>query len=471
MKTNARTGTVLLSIATAIVSLTAPSRAEDAAATPAETPAQHDARMGWWRDARFGMFVHWGLYSGLAGTWQGKTVGTHGGMEWIEDLVGADTDTYAKAAIPLFQPKPDFAKDWAALAKSAGCRYVVFTTKHHEGFALHDSKVSTYTAGAVLHRDLVKEIVGALHEQGLRVGFYHSLIDWHHDQYEYNRSKQLPHPLRGKPYPNGTRDQAKYLEYLFGEVNELMSNYGPVDVLWWDYSAEDFGGEEAWHAFELMKLVREKQPNIVMNNRLFRTAEAGWTGMGTANYANHLNTRFGDFVTPEQHIPATGMPGVDWETCMTINTTWGYSDHDHNWKSSETLIHNLVDVVSKGGNYLLNIGPKGDGTIPTEIVTRMHDIGAWMDVNGDSIYGTTANPLGPVAWGRVTAKPGKLYLHIFNWPADGKLLVPVKAGGPATFLAGDKYGAITVKSTDAGTELTLPGKAVDPVDTVVVLNQ
>ena len=156
---------------------------------------------------------------------------------------------------------------------------------------------------------------------------------------------------------------------------------------------------------------------------------------------------------------------------MTINTTWGYSDHDHNWKSSETLIHNLVDVVSKGGNYLLNIGPKGDGTIPTEIVTRMHDIGAWMDVNGDSIYGTTANPLGPVAWGRVTAKPGKLYLHIFNWPADGKLLVPVKAGGPATFLAGDKYGAITVKSTDAGTELTLPGKAVDPVDTVVVLNQ
>ena len=166
------------------------------------------------------------------------------------------------------------------------------------------------------------------------------------------------------------------------------------------------------------------------------------------------------------------MPGVDWETCMTMNTTWGYSDHDHKWKTSETLIHNLVDVVSKGGNYLLNIGPKGDGTIPQESIQAMHDIGAWMDVNNESIYGTTANPLGAVTWGRITAKPGKLYLHIFDWPADGKLPVPVKTTGAAptaAFLAGDKYGAITVKSTDAGTELTLPGQAVSPVDTVVVL--
>lgn len=469
MNINTRSRTILLTLATALVTLAAPVRAADAV----ETPAQHDARMSWWRAARFGMFVHWGLYSGLAGTWQGKTVGTSGGMEWLEEYVKADTATYAQAAIPLFKPNPDFAKDWAALAKTAGCRYVVFTTKHHEGFALHDSQVSTYAAGAVLHRDLVKEIVSALHQQGLRVGFYHSVIDWHHDQYEYNRSQQLPHPLHGQPYPNGPRDHAKYLAYLFGEVNELMSNYGPVDVVWWDYSAQDFQGQEAWHAFDLMKLVRAKQPNIIMNNRLFRTSDAGWTSMSTAGYANHLDTKYGDFVTPEQHIPATGMPGVDWETCMTMNTTWGYSDHDHNWKSSETLIHNLVDVVSKGGNYLLNIGPKGDGTIPAESIQAMHDIGAWMDVNHESIYGTTANPLGAVAWGRITAKPGQLYLHIFDWPADGKLPVPVKTTGDAptaAFLAGAKSGAITVHSTDAGTELTLPGQAISRVDTVVVLS-
>ncbi len=166
-----------------------------------ETSAERDARMQWWREARFGMFVHWGLYSGLAGTWDGKPVGTEGGMEWIQQRVKADTDTYAKAAIPLFKPKPGFAREWARLAKAGGAKYVVFTTKHHDGFALHDSAVSDYDAGSVLHRDLVKEIVEALHAEGLRVGFYHSVIDWHHDQYEYARSKQLPHPLKGQPVP------------------------------------------------------------------------------------------------------------------------------------------------------------------------------------------------------------------------------------------------------------------------------
>ena len=218
-----------------------------------ETAAQRDARMKWWRDARFGMFVHWGLYSGLAGTWEGKAVGTRGGMEWIQNHVKADTGAYAAAAIPLFRPKPGFARGWARLAKEAGCHYLVFTSKHHEGFALHDSKVSDYDAGSVLQRDLVKEIVQAARAEGLRIGFYHSVIDWHHDQYAYALSKQLPHPLKGNPYPNGECDHSNSQAFLRQQVEELVSNYGKVDVLWWDYSAEDFQGQEAWRAFDLLR--------------------------------------------------------------------------------------------------------------------------------------------------------------------------------------------------------------------------
>ncbi len=440
---------------------------------PAETPDQRDARMRWWREARFGMFVHWGLYSGLAGTWDGKAVGTRGGMEWIQNHVKADTETYAQAAIPLFKPKPGFANEWAQLAKDAGCRYLVFTSKHHEGFALHDSKVSEYDAGSVLHRDLVREIVEAARAQGLRVGFYHSVIDWHHDQYAYALSKQLPHPLKGKPYPNGQRDHAKYQAFLRQQVDELVSNYGQVDVLWWDYSSQDFQGQEAWRAFDLLRLVRERQPQIIMNNRLFRSPEAGWASMGTDGYLPHLDPQYGDFITPEQHIPATGMPGVDWETCMTMNTTWGYSAHDHAWKSDRELIRNLIDIASKGGNYLLNIGPKGDGSVPEQSVHALHAIGAWLKKNGDAIYATTANPLGPVAWGRITARPGGLYLHVFDWPADGKLVVPVRSiegRVRARFLAEQNRASLSVRVGDSALAIEVPPQAPDPVATVIQLD-
>jgi alpha-L-fucosidase len=440
-------------------------------ATP-ETRAQRDARMAWFREARFGMFVHWGLYSGLAGTWEGKPVGTKGGMEWIQQRVKADTDTYAKRAIPLFKPTADFARQWASLAKAAGCRYVVFTTKHHDGFALHDSKVSDYDAGSVLNRDLVREIVTALRAEGLRVGFYHSVIDWHHDQYEYARSKQLPHPLKGQPYPNGTRTHAKYLDYLHAEVQELVSNYGPLDVLWWDYSAQDFQGDEAWRAFDLMKLVRTHQPGVLMNNRLFRNVEAGWTGMGTDSTIPQLDPKYGDILTPEQHIPATGMPGVDWETCMTLNTTWGYSEHDHAWKSDETLIRNLVDIASKGGNYLLNIGPKGDGTVPEESIKSMQAIGAWMKINGTAIYGTTASPFAKLTWGRCTRRTTPagttLFLHVFDAPADGKLVVPgLKSPVTKACLLADGK-PLTTATAGRDTVISLPTLGASPVTVVAV---
>ncbi|MHC1770021.1 MAG: alpha-L-fucosidase [Verrucomicrobiia bacterium] len=438
-----------------------------------ETPTERDARMRWWREARFGMFVHWGLYSGLAGTWEGEAVATRGGMEWIQNQVRADTETYAKAAIPLFRPRPGFAQEWARLAREAGCKYLVFTTKHHEGFALHDSKVTDYDAGSVLQRDLVREIVDAARAEGLRVGFYHSVIDWHHDQYAYGLSKQLPHPLKGKPYPNGERDHAKYQDFLRQQVEELVSNYGKLDVLWWDYSAQDFQGQAAWRAFDLLRLARERQPAIVMNNRLFRSPEAGWASMGTEGYLPRLDPQYGDFITPEQHIPATGMPGVDWETCMTMNTTWGYSDHDHAWKSDQVLIRNLIDIASKGGNYLLNIGPKGDGSVPEPSVKSLAAIGAWMKKNGESIYATTPNPLGSVAWGRITAKPGRLFLHVFDWPAAGKLVVPAKSVQgkvSARFLSENSRAPLEVRNTDQGCVIELGAKAPDPIATVVQLD-
>ncbi|MCL4193713.1 MAG: alpha-L-fucosidase [Thermoguttaceae bacterium] len=441
----------------------------------AETKAERDARMQWWREARFGMFVHWGLYSGLGGTWEGKAVGTSGGMEWIQQRVGVDTETYAAKAIPLFKPTADFAQAWAKLAKEAGCRYVVFTSKHHEGFALHDSAMGEFDAGSVLGRDLVKEIVDAVRAEGLRVGFYHSVIDWHHDQYAYARSKQLPHPLRGKPYPNGKRDHSKYLAYLHGQVAELVSNYGPIDILWWDYSSQDFQGQEAWRAIDLMHMVRDKQPGIIMNNRLFRIPEAGFSGMGTGAITASMDPRYGDFITPEQHIPATGMPGVDWETCMTLNTTWGYSEHDHAWKSDQTLIRNLIDIASKGGNYLLNIGPKGDGSLTPETVKAMQAIGRWMRVNGESIYGTEASPLADLGWGRATRKKladgsERLYLHVFDWPADGKLVVPVGAEKPRASLLADGTKLAATAAHDTVT-IAVPALAPDKTATVVVLDR
>jgi alpha-L-fucosidase len=473
--------------AQAAVSASPSPKPDSAPAVAEETKAQRDMRMAWWRDARFGMFIHWGLYSGLAGTWNGRPLESKkGGMEWIQQFVKADTDTYAAAAFPKFKPVPGFAREWMKLAKEAGCRYVVFTTKHHEGFALHDSKDGDFNAGKKLNRDLVKEIVEAARAEGLKVGFYHSLIDWHDANYDYTRAKGLPYPLAGKT-PATPRDHSKYLDHLHAQVGELLTNYGPVDVLWWDFSSKDFQGDEAWRAGDLMRMVRSKQPGIIMNNRLYAASTLNAAKDEHATF----NTAHGDFSTPEQRIPQNGMPGVDWESCMTLNTTWGYSDHDHAWKSVETLIRNLCDIASKGGNYLLNIGPKGDGTIPAETVTLMKGIGAWMKVNSGAIYGTTATPFGAEAgsfsptekdkkgepvfkteWSwRATQKPGHLYLILFKWPTDGKFSVPAFAHSitGATLLA-DPSAKLTVSQDGKGVTVSgLPAKAPDAIASVIDL--
>ena len=432
-----------------------------------EVDADRDTRMAWWREARFGMFVHWGLYSGLAGTWNGKPVPRDRNLEHSQRVVQADTYTYAAQAIPKFQPKAGFATAWAKLAKDAGCQYVVFTTKHHEGFALHDSKLTQFDAGDILNRDLVKEITGALREQGLKVGFYHSLIDWHHPQYDYTRAKFPPYPEDGKRLTIGPRDHGRYVAYLHGQVDELLSNYGKVDVLWWDYSSIGFDGDEAWQAGKLMAMCRDKQPHILMNNRLFRRPEAGFGMDGGADLSRPISPAFGDFATPEQHIPATGLPGIDWETCMTLNHTWGYSEHDHDWKSSRTIIRNLIDIASKGGNYLLNIGPKGDGSIPKESVECLAAVGKWMKTNAEAIRGTTASPLGKTPFeGRLTTKGQIHYAHLFSRPESGSIELPFQITR-ATLLADGSR--LEVVPNGASTTIHLPAALPDHDATVIRL--
>jgi len=434
----------------------------------AETKEERDARMKWWREARFGMFVHWGLYSGLAGTWKGKPVGTRGGMEWIQQRVRVDTWEYAHEAVPRFRPRPGFADAWAKLAKEAGCRYVVFTTKHHEGFCLFNSQYTTYDAYDLVGRDLCREIVDALRREGLKVGFYHSVIDWHHPQYDYVKANRLPHPLKGRPSPNGPRNHSIYVDYLHHQARELFTDYGQVDIIWWDYSKKGNDGP-FWRSDELMAMARRLQPRIISNNRLYHIPNI--ERKDSVGRLKSWKPEHGDFTTPEQTIPSTGIPGVDWEVCMTMNTTWGYSEHDHAWKSNETLIRNLVDIVSKGGNYLLNIGPKGNGSIPKESIEAMHAIGRWMAVNGEAIYSTTASPFERPPWGRYTKKPGRLYAHIFEWPASGTLEIPLRGKkiSRAYLLADRDRNPLSVRTGPAGVTITLPPRAPDPIVSVVAV--
>jgi alpha-L-fucosidase len=353
-------------------------------------------KMDWWKDAKFGMFIHWGLYSVPAGEYNGQEIGGIG--EWIMNNAKIPVNEYAQYATQ-FNPTNFNANEWVKLAKNAGVKYIVITSKHHDGFALFDSKVSDYDImdATPFKRDIIKEMAEACKKEGIAFGLYYSQAqDWH-----------VPGgaAIGGHWDKVQDGDMDKYLdEVAVPQVSEILNNYGDIKVLWWD-TPENMTPERA------AKFMPElaKHPNLIYNNRL---------GGGI----------YGDLETPEQYIPATGIPGRNWESCMTMNDTWGFKKNDHNWKSSETLVRNLVDIVSKGGNYLLNVGPTQMGNIPDPSIERLKEVGSWMKTNGEAIYGTTASPFKKLDWGRCTVKKqGKknmIYLHVFDFPANGTLWVP-----------------------------------------------
>jgi len=384
-----------------------------------------DERMEWWRDAAFGMFIHWGAYAVPGGERDGKICG--GGAEWIMDKLDYTVEDYEKEVVARFNPTKFDADAWVSMAKDAGMKYIVITSKHHDGFCLWDSEVTDYDImeASPFKRDIIKELSEACAKQGIKFCFYHSIVDWHHPQAQA--------PL----YPNynaGQKDQSvfnpdfpKYYEnYLKPQVKELLTNYGDIGVVWFDGDwIPDYTTEMGK---EMYDMILKMQPNTIVNNRV----DKGRRGMEGMNKEGNFA---GDFGTPEQEIPDTGIDS-DWESCMTMNGSWGYKPSDTKWKSSERLIQNLVDIVSKGGNFLLNIGPDPEGLFPQESVERLAAIGDWMDINSEAIYGAKASPFEKPEWGRYTAKEGVIYAHVFDWPEGGKLMInPAIKARKVTLLA------------------------------------
>lgn len=432
-----------------------------------ETAAQRDARLAWWREARFGMFIHWGLYSIPAGTWDGKQYPQIG--EWIMNNASIPVADYEGLAAK-FNPTGFSAHDIVALAKAAGMKYIVITAKHHDGFAMFDSKVNSFNivAATPFKRDPLQELAAEARKQGIKLGFYYSQDqDWtapgasaimrtNHDPVTHHWDKAQ----------DGDFD--KYLhDKAIPQIKELLMNYGEFPaVVWFDTPTKNMSPQRAAEIVALLNT----HPNLVWNNRL----GGGYNG---------------DTETPEQYIPPQGYPGRDWESCMTMNDTWGFKSFDMKFKSEETLLRNLIDIASKGGNYLLNIGPDSHGVVPDAEVTRLRAMGKWLAVNGEAIYGTSPTLFGAEAgafsetekdkggkpkfvpsweW-RSTTKADKVYLEIFASPTDGKFHVPAlsrKVTG-AYLLAGNK--AVKFMQTGAGVDLVLPAKGLDPIATVVVL--
>ena len=436
-------------LAAFVMATSSPSVAETTNHFASETPAAKAKRLEWLTEARFGMFIHWGVYSVPAGEWQGKP--SDGIAEWIMEKAKIPVSEYEKFA-PQFNPTNFNAKEWVSLAKNAGMKYIVITTKHHDGFAMWPSVVSDWgIKAAPFQRDPLKELAAECSKQGVRLCFYHSIMDWHHPDWPERRAWH--DTAKGEP------DMDRYVAYMKSQIKELLTNYGPIGILWFDGEWEKPWTHE--RGVDLYNYVRGLQPDIIINNRV-GNARAGMTGMDKGDGV-------GDYGTPEQEIPATGFgPGVIWESCMTMNDTWGFRKGDHNWKSAQTLVRNLIDCASKGGNYLLNVGPKSDGEFPAASVERLQGIGAWMKVNGRSIHGASPSPFKQqFAWGRCTHRGNELFLHVFDWPKDGKLRLPVAdKKAKAKLLANPKTD---IKCFVEGNELVieLPAAPVDQIATVI----
>jgi alpha-L-fucosidase len=424
-----------------------------------------DERMQWWREARFGMFIHWGVYSIPAGTWNGRQIGGIG--EWIMNrgkIPVADYQAMAKQFNPV-KYDPDA---WVRMAKDAGMKYIVITSKHHDGFALFGSKASKWNVvdATAYGKDLLRPLAEACKKYGIKLGFYYSQAqDWNNPGGSAARRPTKegwanPDSVIIDAYTkehNGHWDPAQekktFAQYIddvaVPQVKEILTNYGDLAVLWWD-TPTNMTDDAATKLQALLAI----QPAIITNDRLKRP--------------NFL----GDHKTPEQRIPnLADLDGTDWETCMTMNGTWGYKSYDHNYKTPETLIRNLLDIASKGGNFLLNVGPTDLGEFPQESVDILAKMGQWMKVNGEAVYGTKASPWGLYTWGRCTKKDTKdgtiLYFSVFNWPADGKLSIPgLKNGVSSASLLTTGAKLRTTGSAD-GLTINLPAAAPDPIASVI----
>ena len=417
---------------------------------PAETPSQRDARLKWFRDARFGLFIHWGVYSVPAGEWKDqKKFG-----EWFLEETKMPVSEYEKFA-QQFNPVKFDAKEWVRIAKDAGMKYIVITSKHHDGFGMFRSELTDWCIKSTpFQRDPLKELAEACKEAGITLCFYHSIMDWHHPDWGTRR------PWNDKA-PKTPPDMDRYTQYMKGQLKELLTNYGPIGILWFDGEWESPWTHE--RGVDLYQYVRSLQPSILVNNRVGK-ARAGMSGMDQGGQ------RAGDYGTPEQEIPPTGFgAGVDWESCMTMNDHWGYNKNDHNWKPSRVLIRNLIDCTSKGGNYLLNVGPTRQGLIPQPSVERLAAMGKWMKTNGDSIYATSASPFAKLAFGKCTQKSGKLYLHVFDWPKDGRLVVPMTNPVKKAYLLAEVDKELKSEKVAGGQAVLVPSTAPDADASVVVV--
>ncbi|MCM4156954.1 glycosyl hydrolase [Gramella sp. AN32] len=405
-------------------------------------PLSKEERMEWWEEARFGMFIHWGIYSVPAGFYKGEA--QTNSAEWIMNKGKIPIAEYEKFA-DQFNPAKFDANKFVALAKEAGMKYMVITAKHHDGFSMFDSKVNPYNVvdATPFKRDVLKELAEACKEQGLRFGFYYSQAqDWHHPGGMGNNWDEGIERVSSDEY---------VYEKALPEVEQLLTEYGPISIFWWDTPRK----MTKKVVDSLYHITSALQPGIITNDRLGE------------DYP-------GDHKTFERKLPSEKPEDRYWEICQPISGSWGYRSDDDNFKSIETLIRNLIDASSKGGNYLLNVSPTHEGILRPEATTRLKAIGAWMDKNSESIYKTQANPCEEEPeWGRITMRQegenSTLYLHVFDWKSGAKLPVKLKNEVVSSYLLTDTSRVFETTTSEDGITVNIMGQAPDSIASVVVL--
>ncbi len=417
------------------------------------TETSGDNRLDWFRQAKFGMFIHWGLYAVPGGEYGGNT----NYAEWIWMRAGMPSDVYVGFA-EHFNPVKFNAAEWAELARDSGMKYMVFTAKHHDGFCMYDSKYTEFDIvdATPYGKDVMRYLADACHAAGIQFCTYYSLVDWHHPEFPQRYSQVRDYAPKGfHGFPNPNADIQMYAEYLKNQVDEILSNYGPIGILWFDGGSSflNYSREKLLNTPEIVKLIRAKQPDCLINNR--------------------LGDAFSDYGTPEQEIPDQQQK-APFEVCMTMtpNNHWGYNKTDSTFRNPKEIISKLVDIVGKGGNFLLNIAPAPDGTIPAKPATVLRTVGQWIGENHEAIYDTYASPAGNyhLQQGEMTWKSDQLFLHILNWPTDGNVVISgLRWDIERIYALKDKNRFFNFKQFDRMVFIDVPNEPLDSLNTVLVV--